>query len=54
MASFIMYMHIFDCLCIFHFISPNVPGSLVLYRNVCMYKAVVCARLGPCIKYHTE
>jgi hypothetical protein len=49
MASFIMYRHIFDNLCNFHFISANVPGSLCPYRNVCMYWEVVCARLGPCI-----
>jgi hypothetical protein len=30
------------------------PVVLLPYRNVCMYWAVVCARLGPCIKYHTE
>jgi hypothetical protein len=53
MASFIMYRHIIDNLCTFHFISPNAPGISCPYWNVrmctggrlCTSRTVVLDRL---------
>jgi len=54
MASFIMSRQIFDNLPTFHFVSANVPVQFCPYRSVCIYWAVVCARLGPCIMKKQE